>query len=208
MGRRNCVSSEKLPDFENLDSRTYCALAAGPEGCIHGAGSPWREDPGSPADAEHVLQAHAIPQHPLPGLTLWGACAHVLVPESSLTNALCSHQAPAPRLVLRSVCCGDLELIRLCRTTVLFQEGCDVTKKWRKSHRTTVRHRMGHQTRLWEAPVLWLQLLSCLDSSGRFGAAQWGSQFTLLHWHTHEDQTPPAQRLGGNGHSLSGPVQL
>lgn len=53
--RRNCVSSEKLPDSENRDSRCYCALTAGPEGCVHRAESPWREAPGSPADAEHVL---------------------------------------------------------------------------------------------------------------------------------------------------------
>lgn len=106
---RNCVSSEKLPDSENRDSRSYCALTAGPRGCVHGAESPWREHPGSPADAEHVLQAHAIPQNPLPGLMLWGARAHVPVPVSPLTEALSPHQAPVPLLVLRSVCCGDLE---------------------------------------------------------------------------------------------------
>lgn len=60
-------------------------------------------------------------------------------------------------------------LIRLCRTTELFQESCDGVKKWGKSHRMIAHHCMGRQTRLWEAPVLWLQLPFCLDSSGRLG---------------------------------------
>lgn len=94
MERRSCISSEKLPDSENRVSRSYCALTAGPQGCVPRAESPWREHPGSPADTEHMLQALAIPQNPLPGLMLWGAHAHVLVPESPLTKALSPHQAP------------------------------------------------------------------------------------------------------------------
>lgn len=46
----------------------------------------------------------------------------------SLTRAPQCHLSPE---VWRSVSCGDLECYHLCRTTVLFREGQDVTEKLR-----------------------------------------------------------------------------